>query len=71
MRWRDNIRHDKNKCGLEERDAQDRRRWKCMAQNPYLASKLQREEDEEGFFVRCQDAKMLYGILRIGILLKN
>ena len=26
MRWMDNIRHDMDKCGLEEGDAQDRRR---------------------------------------------
>ena len=37
MRWMDNIEHDMNNCGLEEGDAQDRRRWK-MVQSPDLAS---------------------------------
>ena len=35
MRCVDNTRHDMNKCGLEEGDAQDRRRWR-MVQNPDL-----------------------------------
>ena len=34
----DNIRHDVNKCGLEEGDAQDTRRWRSMVQDPDLAS---------------------------------
>ena len=36
--WMDNIRHDINKCGLEEGDTQDRRGWQSMLQNPELAS---------------------------------
>ena len=30
MRWMDNMRHDMNKCGLEEGDAQDRRRLRSI-----------------------------------------
>ena len=37
LRWMDNIRHDMNACGLEEEDAQNRRRWKNMIKNPDLA----------------------------------
>ena len=34
MWWMDNIRHDMNKRGLEEEDAQDGRRWRRRIQNP-------------------------------------
>ena len=44
MRWMDNIRHDMNKCGLEEGDAQDRRRWRRMVQNHDLALQLDKRE---------------------------
>ena len=40
MRWMDNIRHGMNKCGLKEGDNEDRIRWRRMAQNPDLASQL-------------------------------
>ena len=48
-RWMDNIRHGMSMCGLEDRDAQDRKR--CMSQKPDLASQLDKgeEEDEEEF----------------------
>ena len=46
MRWMDNIRHDITKCGLEEGDAQDRRRWRRMVQNRDLASQLDKGEQE-------------------------
>ena len=36
--------------GLEERDIQDRRRWRRMVQNPELASSLDKGEDEEDTF---------------------
>ena len=38
MEWMDNIRRDMSKCGLEEGDAQDRRRWRNMVENVDLAS---------------------------------
>ena len=38
MWWMDNIRQDMSKCGLEEGDAQDRRRWRRSMQNHDLAS---------------------------------
>ena len=34
MKWMDNIRHDMNKCSLEEGDTQDRGRWRRVVQNP-------------------------------------
>ena len=38
MRLMDSIWHDMNECGLEEGDAQDRRRWRRIVQSPDLAS---------------------------------
>ena len=32
--------HQVNKCSLEEGDAQDRRRWRRMVQNPDLGPRL-------------------------------
>ena len=48
MGWTDNIRHDMNKlCDLEEGDAQYRRRWWRMVQNPDLASRTGEEKTAE------------------------
>ena len=40
MRWMDNIRHDMNKCGMEEGDAQDRNKMELPVQNPDLGPRL-------------------------------
>ena len=55
MRLMGSIRHDMNKCGLEERDAQDRRRWRMVVRNHYLEPQLDTgekdtEEEEECLF---------------------
>ena len=36
-----------NKCVLEERDAQDRRQWRRMVQDPDPAPYLDKVEEEE------------------------
>ena len=36
--WMDNIRHDMDKYGLKEGEAQDQRQWRRIVQNQDLAS---------------------------------
>ena len=47
MGWMDNIRHDMNKCGLEEEDSKYWTRWRRMVQNPDMTSQLDNGDEED------------------------
>ena len=54
MRWMGNIGHGMNEGDLEERYAQDGRRWRKMVQNSVLALQLDKGggEEEECFKIQ-------------------
>ena len=42
IRWMHNIRHDMNRCSLEEGDTQDRRKWCTLFRPAILAGQVSR-----------------------------